>query len=710
MTARCIYLFRALALAILLLVGFNSGLSAQYTLRIGLIDAPDGSMLAGARLAADHVNAAGGVIGADGTVFQLSVVDTAPDHMEIAAANMRQASVIAVIGPETNQALADSMALLQGLNVPIFTPATSDTVLLSDTSNRIFRSRARESLLAKGLADYLLNARNINSIQTVQLDAASTVNLITLANVLAGFGIRPSNLRYDEGRLNLDQIAETIAQTAPDAVAIYGLPRAAAQAYNGIRAAGYRGDVVYAHANDPDFIEIVPAASLPGIISVSSWSYSLDEAASRDFTLSYARAFGKLPDALSTAGYDSVQLLALAASGSGTLAEELAAIQSFRGVQGQLNPSALPPAEISSNVVVTRLNEYGAPNVVARYRDQERREIQSETGLRDTPSPQPSSTPIPTATPTGYHLIVQSRFQNVRSGPGLEYEVIGQVLQGSQLRVLGATIDYSWLVIDYRGQWGWLAAYLVESYGNRHLVPIIQPPATSTPGPTATTAPPREPDLLVLHVDPARITLGQSTSVNVTVRNQGLSPAGNFAIASTFEPGGQYVGINQAGLAPGQQTILQLRPTLNGPSGPQSVIIVVDLNGEVYEGPVGEANNQSFVYNYIADRPVLTSGNWMIAPGSFDLDGDAVSDFSWTGNDLIAQGNAAMLLMNHFASLNDAHYDAINLSQAIINTLNADQLQNATIGIVTADGHRGLMRLTDVRRNGSLTVEYRVYR
>lgn len=695
---------RALFLTGLMLTCISFRLSAQYTLRIGVIDQPDGSLLAGARLAAQHVNEAGGITGADGAVFQLAVVDTPPDHMEIAAANMRQASVIAVIGPETNHDLARNIGSLQGLDVPVLSPATGETVLLTDTSGNIFRSRAPERQQIRGLADYLVNSLGISSIHTIQLDAASTANLISLANTLAVFGIRPSNLRYDETRPNLDQIVASIAGSSPDAVAIYGPPRLAAKSYNALRAAGYTGELVYLQADDPDFIELVPVTTLPGIISASTWSYALEDAASQDFTLSYARAFGELPDALSAAGYDSVRLIAAAAAGRGMLADELAAIPSFPGVQGPLSPAESPPSDISNNVVVTRLNEYGAAIVVSRNLGQERQESQAESVMRDT------ATPIPTATPTGYHLIVQSEFQNIRSGPGLDYEVIGQALRGAQLRVLGATADYRWLVIDYRGQWGWLAGYLVETIGNRNLAPIVQPPATPTPAPTATAAPPREPDLIVLSVSPNRITLGQATSVNVTVRNQGQNPAGNFAIASTFMPGSRYAGVNQRGLAAGQQTIVQLQPTLDGPSGPQSVVIVVDLNNEVYEGPAGEANNQSYSYAYIADRPVLTSGKWTIAPGTFDLDGDAVSDFSWTGNDLLAQGNAAMRLMNRFASLHDAHYDAIDLSQANIISLNADQLQNATVGIVTADGRRGAMRLTDVTRNGSLSVEYRVYR
>ena len=269
-----------------------------------------------------------------------------------------------------------------------------------------------------------------------------------------------------------------------------------------------------------------------------------------------------------------------------------------------------------------------------------------------------------------------------------------------QARILGATIDHNWVVIDFRGQWGWVAAYLADTIGDRNLVPIIQPPATPTPAPTDTPPPPQEPDLIVLSAQPSRLAIGQPTALNVSLLNQGLSPAGRFAVAGTFEPGGQYVGVNLAGLNPGQQTTVQLHPNLNGPSGPQSMVIVVDLNQEVYEGAAGEANNQSFVYDYMADRPIVSSGTWATDAGSIDLDGDANPDLSWTGNDLAALGNAAFAATSQFAALSQTHYDAIAAVPANTTIATAEQLAKTVYTLITADGHRGAMQITDVSRNG----------
>ncbi len=697
----------ALALACIVWLGAHRT-SAQYELRIGVIDYPSGSMLAGARLAADHIHSAGGIVGADGTRFELSVVDTPPDNMEIAAANMKQASVLAVIGPESDDLVHSHMAQLQDMQTPVFTPATGDSVLLADLTGRFYRSRAPESAQFSGLADFLANELAVESISTVQLDTASTTSLISFANALASAGLRPSMLAFDQSRLNLGQMAAT--QSAPDAIAVFGPPDLAAQAIARLRDAGYQGELVYSRASEPEFAERLPAEHLPGIISLSTWSYALDDAASRQFTLAYAREFGRLPDALAAASYDAIRLIAAAAGQGGAFNSALNAFNSFIGVQGELNPAGLPPGETSNNVIVARLNEYGAANVVARYPD-----LINTIATAPVADPEPThapatAAPLPTATPTGYHLRIKSEYQNVRSGPGTDYEVIGQVIQGAQARILGANVDHSWLVIDYRGQWGWLAAWLVDTFGERNLVPIIQPPATPTPAPTNTPTPPQEPDLLVLDASPARLTIGQPSALNVTVRNQGQNPAGPFAIAGTFQPGGQYAGVNLAGLGAGQQTTAQLYPNLNGPTGPQSVIIVADLNQQVHEGATGEANNQDFVFEYMADRAVLASGAWTTSAGSIDLDGDANPDLAWTGNDLAALGNAGFAPIFQYSDLSQTHYDVINAVPANTVIAGADDLLRTVYTLRTADGHRGAMQVTNITRDGPITIEYRIYR
>ena len=136
---------------------------------------------------------------------------------------------------------------------------------------------------------------------------------------------------------------------------------------------------------------------------------------------------------------------------------------------------------------------------------------------------------------------------------------------------------------------------------------------------------------------------------------------------------------------------------------------MADLNQQVYEG-AGEANNQSYVFSYMADRPVLASGTWTTAAGSIDLDGDGNADLSWTGNDLTALGSAAFAAIDQFTALSQTHYDAISATPANSAIAGADQLANRVFALRTADGHRGVMQVTQVAPNGPVTIDYRIYR
>lgn len=703
-------IIRLLLLATLSFAPIGLPSIAQYTLRIGVIDFAGGSMLKGALLAAEHINASGQISAADGTPISLTVVDTPPDNMEIAIANMKQANAIAVIGPQSDNLLSNYMSQLQALNVPIMTPATGDTVLLQDNTQRIFRTRARQSVTISALADYLVNTLKVGNIRTVQLDTSSTGDLIAFANALSALGLRLSNTLVDEANPDLASLARDIAESDADLLALYGPPLRAAPLYNQILAAGYQGDVMVEQADDPAFADMVPSNALPGIIGAATWSPALPNDASEAFVLAFARAFGHLPDAVAASSYDATQAVAAALIGGGSISENLASLLPFPAVQGELNSADLLRGEISSNTVVTRLNEYGAANVVAYYRGGQQVAINQRPRVQATPTQAPTPTPAPTSTPSGYTLTIESAVQNVRSGPGLQFEVIGQLQRGTQARVLGATPDYSWLVIDFRGQWGWLASYLVATFGNRNLLPVIQPPATPTPVPTSTPVPPQEPDLVVLHAGPPLLILDQPMSVNITLRNQGLTAAGPFAVAASLEPGGRYAAVNVPWLNAGEQTTVQLSATLAGATGPQSVIIVVDLNQQVSEGPAGEANNSVYAYNYIADRALLATGAATIGIGSVDLDGYGIPDLDWTGADLVAQGDGGMYLMSHFSSIDSVHYDAIDTSLANLKTLHIDRLTNATIGLRTADGHHGVLKPTNAARDGAFTFDYRVYR
>lgn len=702
------------ALLLVLLVLPNASGQGVPVFRIGVIDSTTGDLLRGAQLAVQTINNEGGVRGADGTIFRLELVAQPDSNISLAISNLRQASVIAVLGPTESAQVAGNLSALQGLNVPILTPATDDTLLANDTSDRLVRIRAQEVVQGRALANYVVNTLSASNIVTIQLDVESTASVIGFQTALSALGRSVNRSFLLNNNTSLTALIQNAAATNANFIAIYGPPTRAATTYIGLRAEGYTGPIYYRDAGTTAFRQEVPSEVLSGVVGSTTWSYASTDGNSQAFLQAYVRAFGEVPGALAAAGFDAINLLANAIEQPGDLLTNVLRTRNLAGVQGFLNPAGLSTGETTNYVAITQLGTFGAPQPIARYAGTTR--LSDDDLLQPIVSPgvaRPTQAPPATATPQGVVLTVTRSIQNVRTGPGLVYDVIGQLREGDQVRVVGANADFTWYAIEFRGRTAWLSPGREEIFGDRGSIPLLAPPPTPTPPPaTATPTPEPFPDIIITSASPQRITIGQPFNVSVGVRNQGGANAGLFSIAGNFTPGFSFASFTFSnGLAAGQNATVTLNGTLNGATGPQNVVIVADLNRQVNEGPQGEANTESFVFSYVADRAIQTPGgqaSLIITPGSgVTLDGGA-ADFNWTGQELIAQNGARINIIN-ITDLNQVHYDLIdanlNASPIPIGLLAPGRL----IGFVTDQGLRGVLRIDSVVTGGNLNISYRVY-
>lgn len=689
---------------IVFLVVMLSAVQAQNqpVFRIGVLDNPLGSTTKGAFLAVSEINNAGGIQGADGTFFRLEIVAQPMEDLQAAVANLNQAAIIAVLGPESNDTVLNNLTLLQSLNVPILTPATVDTLLTSDTSGRIFRTRAAEVLRGRALADYLINDLQVRSIATVQLgfDIDVTAGVIGFSEAARASGVAPQPALTVQDQNNIPAMLAQIIQASPEIVVIYGSPAEAGSFYQSLRLAGWSGLSAYSDTDAPAFRQAVAAERLANIISTTTWPFTAQDSASATFRENYIFTFGELPNAVAAAGYDAVHLLAEAIRRPGELMNNLLQLQNVQGVQGVLSPAVLGRGETSSNVAVVQLNAFGVPQVLARFQGTQR--IPLEQAALATPLP------AATATPQGVVATITRAIQNVRSGPGLSYDVIGQLNQGEQVQVIGANTDFSWLVIQFRGQQGWISRAILDTFGDLNTLPIVQPPPTPTPLPSPTVPP--LPDIVIdsAFVTPSPIIPGTPFTVSITVRNAGGGNAGQFAIAATFPPNNVYASAIVPGLAAGQSIIVNLTGTLAN-TGYYSVAIVSDLNNEVQE--LNE-NNNTFNLSYTVNHLTIRQASQTLNPGdTLDLEGNAVQgDVNWdagmTALNAIFGAKVAVLSNVNISTI---HWDLLDPN--IINQTSipaASLVPGTVIGIITADGNRGAIRV-DSLSNNQLALSYIVF-
>ncbi len=694
------------------LLMFSAALSQDVpTFTIGVIDDPLGAVANGARLAVEEINNSGGVTGVDGVSYRLALAIeplTFQAGIDGAVENLRAAGVVAVLGPAANEVMLNGLEALQSLNVPILTPATDDTLLTSDTSGRIFRTRPAEAVLGRALARYIIEDFGLTEIITVQLDVASTASVIGFQAAASSLGA-PTGSALLRDPADLTALTDELINVDPDVLAVFGSPALAGSLYINLRDGGWQGLFAYNQPNDPNFRGFIPLEQLEGILSATSWSYTGVDQASVDFLNAYIRTLGALPGPIEVAAFDSINLIAFALESPGELRDNIAATTNFPGVQGILDPFGLSGGETNRNTVVTRLGEFGAPEVRARFNGDVRLPPDQPLVI----SPDSTDTPAPTPTIDGVVITVLNQRQNVRSGPGLNYDILGQLNEGEQARVIGATADNTWVVIDYRGLQGWLATYLLEVVGNLDTVPIINPPPTPTIGvtPTPTRAP--EADIVIdgAVMIPSPVIPGATFNVTVTVRNAGASPAGAFTVAGTFPPNNIVAQTVVPGLAPSQSLLISLTGTLTN-TGAYATTLIADANNQVIEGAVGETNN-AFVLSYSIDRtPRRQSSATLNLGDTIDLEGDAVQgDANWNsdgGVGLDVLGGAKIAILPG-TDINAIHYDLINPAAITRDNIPRTELNlGMLIGIITADGNRGVMRV-DAISDSIVTFAFKLY-
>ncbi len=683
-------------------------MAQQPVFRIGVLDDELGPMSKGARLAVEEINAAGGAQGADGTFFSLELIVQPTQggaNLSSAIGNLNQASIIAVLGPQTTDEVLNGLDMLQALDVPILTPANGDTIIPSDETGRVFLTRAADVYEGRALANYLINDLELQGIATVQLDQ----NLLTQAGVIgfsqaaSSLGVVPQPALLMQAGGEESQLISDILGANSEVVVTYGNPALASSLYNRLRASGYAGLFAYNQASSAQFQANIPFGLLTAIFSTTSWPFTATDDVSDVFLDSFTRFFGEIPNPISAASYDAVYLLSEAIRRPGELRANLAQLDNIVGVQGVLRPAQLGQGETSNNVAVVQLNAYGAPIVLARFAGNERLAVDQPVS--------PINTPIPTttATPEGVVVTITRPAQNVRTGPGTNYNVLGQMREGEQARVIGANIDFTWVVIEFRGQQGWLSRSILDVFGDLNTVPVIAPPATPTPPPSP-TAPP-VPDIVIesATVSPNPIVPNQAFILSTTVCNRGGSNAGQFGVAATLPPNNVFTSAVISGLAAGQCAVANLTGTLVN-TGFYSVVIVSDLNNDVQEGP-GESNN-NFNFSYAVNRPVIRQASQTLNPGdTIDLEGNAVQgDANWRGDAsaLDAIFGAQVGIITN-VDLSTIHWDLI--SSTIVNQTNIPRASlnpGTIIGIITADGNRGVIRV-DALNGNQLSLTFLVY-
>jgi ABC-type branched-subunit amino acid transport system substrate-binding protein len=187
--------------------------------------------VAGARLAVNDINAAGGVLGQPVQLIEGDSGDASTDTATQTVDRLLQGGVNAIIGAASSGVSLTVIDRITGSGVVQFSPAnTSDQFTNYNDNGLYFRSAPPDTLQARALSDLIINDGN-NTVGIMALNDPYGTGLMenTRENLIAAGLAEDSiqTLTYDPQAANYDAEIQQMVDFAPDAVVVIGFEESA---------------------------------------------------------------------------------------------------------------------------------------------------------------------------------------------------------------------------------------------------------------------------------------------------------------------------------------------------------------------------------------------------------------------------------------------------------------------------------------------------
>ncbi|MGY1706890.1 ABC transporter substrate-binding protein [Geodermatophilus sp. SYSU D00697] len=182
--------------------------------------------IAGAQLAVNDVNAAGGVLGQQVQLIQRDSGDTSTDIATQSVDALLQAGANAIIGAASSGVSLTVIDTITGAGVMQFSPAnTSDQFTTYNDNGLYFRTAPPDTLQAEALADLIIEDGN-NTVGILALnDPYGTGLADNVKNNLVAAGLAEGDIQtiiYDPQAANFDSEVQQMVDFNPDAIAVIG--------------------------------------------------------------------------------------------------------------------------------------------------------------------------------------------------------------------------------------------------------------------------------------------------------------------------------------------------------------------------------------------------------------------------------------------------------------------------------------------------------
>ncbi len=297
----------------------------------------------GIMMAADEVNAAGGINGR-----KIKVLSEDDQSKQEEAANavtklISQNSVIAVLGEVASSSSIAAAPICQSNKVPMITPSSTNDAV-TKKGDYIFRMCYTDSYQGEALGNYVardMKVKRAAVLTDVKSDYSTGLAAVFEKTFKSQGGQIVGHQSYANGDSDFRSQLTSLKGTNPDILFVPGYYTDIGQIAAQARDLGMKQPLVGGDGwESPKLIEIGGKA-LEGSYYSNHYFYGDPAPNVRTFVEKYKQRYGVNPDALAALGYDTMKVLADAMKRAPkldgpTLRDAIAATKNFSGVTGNI--------------------------------------------------------------------------------------------------------------------------------------------------------------------------------------------------------------------------------------------------------------------------------------------------------------------------------------------------------------------------------------
>lgn len=298
----------------------------------------------GVRLAAEEINAAGGVLGRKIRVVTADTQSKPEEAVTAVQKLINQDRVVALIGEVASSRSIAAAPVAQRRGIPMLSPASTNPKV-TRIGDYIFRSCFIDPFQGAAMANFAtdkLKMKRLAILYDVRNDYSIGLREFFTETVKKNGGQIVADESYGEGDIDFRAQLTKIKNASPDGIYVPGYYTEVGLICRQARELGIAVPLMGGDGWDSDKTFAIGRDAVNGCYFTNHYSPDEDRPEVRRFVEAYRKRYnGKQPDAMAILGYDAMHLMADAIRRAGstkgkTIRDALAATKDFPGASGTI--------------------------------------------------------------------------------------------------------------------------------------------------------------------------------------------------------------------------------------------------------------------------------------------------------------------------------------------------------------------------------------